>query len=421
MRQEVSQQTGVSSLFRRPVVSSAGRRFFSPVTVVVPPSGAAALILALLSVACLGLAAWIVEIPRRATALGVLMPPQGLVELVADTPGRVTGIHVAEGQTIEHGDRLVGLAANGGQLATRRLGMLRAERALVLEAHARRQAIDRQRRASFAERRAALDARLATAKEEIRQQQEHCRLLERRLRRRRELAGNGSLSLDALEQEQSLVATARSRLASANRSLLAITEERAELARLQQESDAASSHREVLHDLELKRLDRQLVEREHEAGHTLIAQQAGIVARINVQPGATVKAGDVLLKLYRPYEALEAWLYLPSSSAASVKKGQAVKLRVDAFPQQLAGSAEAVVTSVARVAVVPWELRIPLALDGPVFEIRAALRPRAGQDADAEARFLPGTAIRADIVQRRYRLYEYLLRSLGDSARGERA
>ncbi len=53
---------------------------------------------------------------------------------------------------------------------------------------------------------------------------------------------------------------------------------------------------------------------------------------------------------------------------------------------------------------------MPLALTGPVFEVRASLNETHIKAFNATWPLAPGTSFQADLVQRRYRLFEWLLR-----------
>ena len=144
MRQDVTKKVRVSTLFRESATRSASYRLFGSVTVIVPPSGMVALTVAVLSVLLLGFVAWYVEIPQRARAVGVLMPPNGLLDIVASAPGRVANIGVSEGQVIKAGDLLLNITSDQEQLAILQLQSFQAEIALLGEAYARQVAIDQQ-------------------------------------------------------------------------------------------------------------------------------------------------------------------------------------------------------------------------------------------------------------------------------------
>ena len=112
VRGQVHEKMCDKSLFRSNATRSAGNRLFGSVIVMVPPSAIGTLIIALSALLALGFVAWYVEIPQRASAIGVLMPPGGFLDVVADAPGRVTSIAAAEGRTIAAGDLLLNITTD---------------------------------------------------------------------------------------------------------------------------------------------------------------------------------------------------------------------------------------------------------------------------------------------------------------------
>jgi membrane fusion protein len=421
MGQDVSNKTGTRALFRNEATRSASQRIFGSVTVIVPPSGVVALAIGVIALLALGSVAWYVEIPQRARAVGVLMPPHGLLDIIANTPGRIANIHVSEGQLISAGDLLLNITSDKDRLASSQLRILRAEAALLDQAHVRQLAIDRNRMLALDEQLKGIGQRLAVAQEEYQLQREQVGLFERRLLRRRDLAGNGSLSVDALDQERGSLLQARAGLAALRHTILEYEQGMAAVMRERRETEEESARREILHDLEQRRLERQVVEHERLVSREIRASESGVVARINAQAGAAVIPGETLLKVYRPQQQLEAWLYLSSTDAGFLQRGQVVKLRFDAYPHQVFGTGNAVVTSVSSVAVVPRELKVPLTLNGPVFEIRARLDQTVIEAFNTTWTLTPGTSFQADIEQRRYRLYEWLMRSVMGSREHRRA
>jgi membrane fusion protein len=421
MRQDVSDKTGVTALFRSKATQSASYRLFGSITVLIPPSGWVALAVASLALLMLGFVAWYVEIPQRARAVGVLMPPNGLLDIVANAPGRVTDIMVSEGQGVSAGELLLNITTDREQLADYQLQVLRAEIALQGKAHARQLAIDRNRLLTFDDKLASLGKQLAVAKSELKLQQEQVAINERRLLRRQGLAGKGSIAIDALDQERSSLLQAKTRVAAISHAILGYEQEIAGMQRARAEATDEAARQQILYDLELQLLQRQLVEQQHLISQEIRASEAGVVARINVRPGASVVTGEPLLKVYRPHQELEAWLYLPSAKAGFLRTGQVVELRLDAYPHQLFGTSSAVVKSVSSVAIVPREVRAPLALSGPVFEVRAKLNESDIEAFDAIWPLAPGISFQADLIQRRYRLYQWFLRAVKSGSGDDRA
>jgi membrane fusion protein len=271
-------------------------------------------------------------------------------------------------------------------------------------------AIDSSRLLALGERQGSISKRLAVAKTEYELQQSQVELFERRLARRRGLASKGDISVDALDQEQTLLLQARARSATIRRSMLDYEQDVAAILRARAEAGDAAARQAILHDLEQRRLRRQVVEHEHLISQDIRASEAGVVARVNVRQGSAVIAGEALVKVYRPHQELEAWLYLSSAKAGFLQKGQVVQLRLDAYPYQLFGTSTAVVTSISSVAIVPREISVPLALTGPVFEVRARLNETHIKAFNESWPLAPGTSFQADLIQRRYRLFEWLLR-----------
>ena len=421
MRHDVSDKAGVKALFRSRAIQSAGYRLFGSVTVIMPPSGFVALAISVLAIALLGFVAWYVEIPQRARAVGVLMPPDGLLDVVASAPGRIGKINVSEGQVVDAGDLLLNITTGQEQLANLQLQALHAEIALLDEAQARQVAIDRNRLLDLDERLHSIGKRLALAKTEYQLQRDQVALYERRLTRRQGLASQGSLSVDALDQERSSLLQARARSAVMRHTILEYEQDVAGVLRTRVAAEDESGRQVVLHNLEKRRLQRQVLEHEHLISREIRASEAGVVARVNVRPGTAVNAGDALLKVYRPHQQLEAWLYLSSANAGFLQTGQSVQLRLDAYPYQLFGTRSAVVTSVSSVAIVPRELSVPLALSGPVFEVRARLDQTYIEAFSATWLLAPGTSFQADLVQRRYKLYEWFLRVIEGRSGDRRA
>jgi len=410
MRQDVTEKARVTTLFRESATRSASNRLFGSVTVIVPPSGMVAMTVAVLSMLLLGFVAWTVEIPQRARAVGVLMPPHGLLDVVATAAGRITNIAVSEGQLVSAGDLLVNITTDQEQLAIVQIQSLEAESALLGEAHARQVAIDNSRLLAFGERLDSISKRRAVAKTEYELQQDQVALFERRLTRRQGLAITGNLAADVLDQERSSLLQARARRAAIGHAMLEYEQDIAAILRARAEAVNEVQRENILHDLELRRLRRQVDKHKYLINQEIRASEDGIVARVNARPGATVFAGEVLAKVYQPHQGLEAWLYLSSAKAGFLQIGQVVQLRLHAYPYQLFGTSTAVITSVSSVAMVPGELNVPLALSGPVFEVRAKLNETDIKAFNTIWPLAPGISFQADLVQRRYRLYEWLLR-----------
>ncbi|MFQ5983275.1 MAG: hypothetical protein ACE5KS_07865, partial [Woeseiaceae bacterium] len=66
-------------------------------------------------------------------------------------------------------------------------------------------------------------------------------------------------------------------------------------------------------------------------------------------------------------------------------------------------------------------LTVPLPISGPVFEVRASVGRDSVEALGTSWPLAPGTSFKADVIRQRYRLYQWLLRSLWSDAEGDRA
>lgn len=419
VRQDVSDKRSGTPLFRKRAERSASYRLFGSVTVIVPPSGYAALLIGMVAMLLLGFAAWYVEIPQRARAVGVLMPPGGFLNVVAGATGRATNITVTEGQVVDAGDVLLSINTDQEPFAVTQLQSLRVEIALLAEARNRQLMIDDSQLLALDERLDSINLQLAITNTEHQLHGDEVELLKRRLERREGLVSKGSISVDALEQERAVLLQARARGEAIQHAVFEYKHAIATNLRARAEAMKAAERAAILHELEFRRLQRQIDEHEHLISQQVRATGTGVVARINVREGVAVSAGETVARIYRPREGLEAWLYLSSAEAGFVQAGQTVQLRLDAYPYQQFGTSSAIVTSVSSIAIIPADVNIPLALSGPVFEVRATLHETHVEAFNEIWPLAPGISFEADLVQRRYKLYEWLLRAT--RSRGSRA
>ncbi len=417
LRQERASQasTTVTPLFRNEVLKSQREALHGAVTVVMPPGAWVAAVVSILAVLLLGLSAWLVEVPQRAHAVGVLMPPDGFVRIVAAHAGRITDLQVAEGQRVNAGQVLVGLTADSNSAGPDAVVAAR-HRSLILELSLRRD-IERQEqwarvlRARDIDRRIKhINAQLAHSRNEIELLEARNAVLTRRIEGMHLLVARGNASDMQLDQEQLSLLQSRAAVEALNGQAARVERERTELHQLREDLDDEEALRGTEHAILREQLQRQLFEVAALVGTDLRAPREGVVARIMVRPGQAVQSGQTLVTLYRGTPELEAWLYLPSASAGALHEGQVVELRFDAYPHQIFGTQSAVVSSISAIPLLPAEVDVPLALAGPVFEVRAELGKQSVTASGRTWTLPAGTAVRADLVQQRYRLYEWLLR-----------
>ena len=405
------------SLFRSRCVSASRRRLLGQVCIVTPPTTTATLLIALLSLTLLAAATYIVEVPQRTRAIGVLMPAGGLLRVIATDTGRITELAVSEGMTVTEGQLLLRItsdrnAPDSSAVSESQISSLKAELDLIDRAHGRQQEMKSVRAEALEKQVALIHIRLGKAATEVNLQSRHVQLLEQRLERLNVLAAQGGLAKDDIAQERSGILRAKANSAGLEGDVLRIRQEskRQELER--NELFNAMELDRLHHAMERERLLRQIGRAQIESGRVVLAPATGVVARLNARVGSTSRAGQTLMTLYKVESELEAWLYLPSGKAGQLKAGQKVQLRLDAYPHEMFGTISAVVSDVSTIALLASELTVPLPITGPVFEVRASIADDSIDALGSSWPLSPGTSFQADVVRQRFRLYQWLLRSI---------
>ena len=402
-------------LFRAEAVQLAREPLHGPVTVVMPPSAFAGAALSVITLAMLALAALIVEVPQRTSAVGVLMPPEGFTKIVADTAGQVIDVKVAAGERVSAGQSLLSLSSDRsvsgqGTVSKTQLQSLKNERRLLGEANRGRQRVQSERLRSVDGQLDSLESRLELLGREMEIQDARSALLSSRFERLRELAASGNVPVVQMDDQELALLREQADAAALQQRAAQLAEERDELSRTRTALVEESETQQIEFAITLEQLQRQIASLEATVSSELQAPEAALVSRVTVRAGQAVRPGQTLVMLQRAETDLEAWLYLSSANAGLLRAGQEVQLRLDSYPYQMFGTLPATITFISHVALLPSELDVPLAIAGPVFELRATLDSQHITALQRDWPLAAGTSVRADVVQRRYRLYEWLLR-----------
>lgn len=423
MQKDVARRDVQQSLFRESAVDAAGYRLFGAVSIVVPPSAGYAALLGIVTVLALGVAVTVVDVPQRSRAIGVLMPTGGLVDVVATDSGRVAEVLIDAGKIVEAGELLLTIASGDASIQYRplpamNLRSLRTELALHEKAHQGNLAMLSDRMGLLEQALAANEQERVLGRARLQAFRNAVTIREDQLARWRSLMDNGHISLDALDVERVGMLNAQAAVAENAQRNVALAQE----ARVLQQSKKALQDQialdDVKHRIDTEQIRRELARSAQQVAGDYRTSDRRQVAHVLVQPGMAVTRGQVLAKLRRPGGRMEAWLYVSTSSARLLQPGQPVEIRLDAYPQQVFGTFGATVSSISGVALLPREVKVPLQVAGPVFEIRADLNDVHVESAGAQWPLQPGISFRADIVQQRLKLYEWLLRALSGNSIG---
>lgn len=361
----------------------------------------------------------VAQYTRKTTVDGALVPDRGLIRLVPAEAAVVIERRVAEGQAVRAGDTLF-------VLALERPRLLAGAQAEVRRSLAERQRslldASQQQGVLAAAQTAALDRRLQTLEAEQAQVDREAALQQQRLA----LAQQAQDRLEALRRDNFIsdaqVLAKKEELLALQAQLQALDRQRTALAREKAQLEgerrslplmARSAQGGIERDLAA--LTREVAEQDGGRQMTVTAPQDGVLSAVLAEPGQAVSPASALATLVPQGAVLQAHLYAPSSAVGFVRPGQAVRLRLEAFPYQKFGPLEGRVLQVSRTPLAAGELATQ-ALASPLRPGEAQFRITVALDPDSVGRWpqplVTGMRLQADVMLERRRLVEWLFEPL---------
>lgn len=320
-----------------------------------------------------------------AQARGVVIPVSGISRVISPQAGTISTVYVRQGQRVAAGTPLLKIQSPdrlpGGQAA----------RGEALATYRRQQEVAKQSSAAESMRRSAERQRLAVQAEELAAAAESYRRQERlqieritknqdRLRALAPVRAKGYVSETTILALEEALLTQRQRLAELQQQRTEALHELQRTRLRMTEMGAEARKAELDTQSALLALERGATGAQVEAEVMLTAARDGIVSALNVTPGAAVQRGQELAAVVRPGDRLMAELQVPSRASGSLRPGQQVILRYDAFPYQRFGVGHGVIEEAASTAMainggreLAYRVRVRL-LDAGDF----ALRPDMG-------------------------------------------
>jgi membrane fusion protein len=406
------------SLFRRETEDARANAWLGAVLLTRPLSfsvltGASLLIVAAMAAYFIG-----GEYTRKARVMGVLVPVNGVVRIVATQAGVVQALHVHEGMQLEPDALIATISdlrlARGEAIGASVAASFHEQRlALVTQ---RGHALDalRSDQASLSRRSAAFDREQQLLSNELASQSLRINLARQALERALGLESTGFVSAAALDRERDAVLEQESRYDALRRARASLAREAEAIEHEAQAAYARSRAQIAAIDMQLAALEQQRSERQLQYRATIVAPASGVVATVLVEAGQAVTAGMTVATLIPVDAHLEAHLFAPSRSIGFVRSGQEVLLRFLAYPHQKFGGQSARITTIAPNALSPADLGIVPA-DGsrePLYRIKAALPAQSITAYGKPEPLQPGMQVEADIRLDRRRLIEWIFEPL---------
>ena len=180
-------------------------------------------------------------------------------------------------------------------------------------------------------------------------------------------------------------------------------------------------------DNDLTLVDRQLAVNQQEllenkARDSLVLQAntTGEIASINAEVGQFISPNIPIMNIVPKPSYLEAHLFVPSSAIGFIRRGQAVKLRFQAYPYQKFGQGQGKIISISATTLNPQELTnlgelsqgMSFSQNEPVYLVKVQLDKQFVKAYGETKPLKVGMAFDADIMQEKRKLYEWVLEPL---------
>ncbi|MEO2281397.1 HlyD family efflux transporter periplasmic adaptor subunit [Pseudoalteromonas pernae] len=406
------------SLFREEAVSHQKERLTGAITLAQPLS-IKLTVLILVSVA-IAIATFLftAEYSRKETVRGFLMPNKGVIKSFATQGGTIERLLVKEGDVVAKGQTLATMiihqnSADGSSLSSKLQKQLTSQLTLLDEEISQYQSIQVQENQNLENKfsvlsneKIALESQFALANEKL-------ELLLAQQRDIEQLNNSGFISKFEKENQQQALLEAKQEKQNIARLLLQQNNQISQTAF--DKANLPQQYRLRINSLlrEKADIENQLAQVQNSHSYRVIASHAGTVTGIQVVEGETLSPPKAqskpLLHILPEGSELVAELLLPTRSAGFIAKGQVSRLRFDAFPYQRFGFIESEITRIDRALIAPNEVQLPIALQEPVYRLRAKLTKQQMQAYGQAFELKSGMLFEADIMLEQRTLIEWLL------------
>jgi membrane fusion protein len=413
----------MSSLFRKEAIEAKRDAWLGRVQLVEP------LPVRFVALVSIGLIATVVAYAglgtytRRVHATGSIQPKAGLITVGAPAAGLIASTAVSEGQVVEKGQLLYILnldaTSASGPTQERVIGLLQNEQNVLRKSRDLRLSLARVEKQALVNHLGNLTKQRAKVVEQMAQQETTLPDFKSFTNRLRDAAVQRIVTDTQYQSQAYVYAELLGQYAQFQQTAISLEGKIADAA-----SSLSGFDTKVAKDIndidqQLAQIARGIAESEARRSIEIRAPEAGLLTAIRGHVGQQVGTGVPLVTLLPRGGALEAHLYVDSSSIGFVREGAPVLLRYAAFPFQRFGLSSATVIEVTRAPIGVNEAAAPAPPPASASSsagsndqfYRIVVAPQNDfVVADGERKALEvGMQVDADIALDTRRLYQWML------------
>lgn len=351
---------------------------------------------------------------RVETVTGSIAPDKGVVTIVPTRSGVIGSLPVHDGQDVAAGTELASIrveedSASGLSSAAQiEAAVSRQDASLATQMAAANGAADAEIR-QLAAQRAGFSAEIDQLQSQITLQHDLIASAQKDYDRARGIAARGFISQRDLQVREEALLARRQGLSQLTQSLVS---KRSAL------KEAERGHAQIVAQAQVQgaslaatraEVAQQAASTAGSRSYVLRAPIAGRVTALTARLGQPANAQTPLMTLVPSNSVLRAELTVPSAAVGFVKKGQEVRLAIDAFPYQRFGTVKGKVLTVATSAV---SRQAPDGSMAPVYPVTVALDQSAVAAYGRREPLVAGMTLTARIVTEELSLLHWLFEPL---------
>jgi len=406
------------SLFRKEAISHQSERLTGAITLAQPLSIKLTVLILVSVAAAMVTFLFSAEYSRKETVRGFLIPNKGVIKSFANQSGTIEKLWVKEGDKVVKGQSLATVIvqqnnSNGVDLSTQLAEQLHTQANLLSDEINQHQTLKTQELLNLTIQKTGLNNEKLALESQMILAEEKLTLLNEQQLNFNQLNKNGYLSNLEKERQQQALLEAKQEKQNTARLLLQQQNQLNQVAF--NVTNIPQQYTLRINNLKRQQADlqRQLAQVASNYKYTITASHSGIVTGIQVVEGETLSQTKAqskpLLHVIPENSELVAELLLPTRSAGFIQVGNTSRLRFDAFPYQRFGFIESKIMRIDQTLITPNEIQLPIALQEPVYRLRAKLNQQQMQAFGKTFDLKSGMLFEADIMLEQRTLIEWLL------------